>query len=100
MSGSRTFCQMGSNFDGFYEGREDPNSNISGLTPIRERNAIQMAFRWRAEDGQILNAGLVALSFFSGSRTVLRNPIFYFSRGGGGVRTPCPPSGSAHAWHS
>ena len=61
MRGSRTFCQRGSNFDGFYEGREDPNSNISGLTSIREQNAIQMAFRWRAEDGQILNAGLVAL---------------------------------------
>ena len=32
----------------FYKGREDPSTTISGL-------------RWRADDGPILNAGLVAL---------------------------------------
>ena len=50
-----------------------------------------MAVRWRADDGQRLNAGLVAL-FFRGSRPVLlRNPIFLlFSRGGGGTE-PLPP---------
>ena len=37
----------------------------------------QMAFRWRADDGPTLNAGLVALGFFRGSGPVLlRNPIF------------------------
>ena len=37
----------------------------------------QIAFRWRANDGTILNAGLVALLFFRGSGPVLlRYPIF------------------------
>ena len=37
--------------------------------------------------------------FFRGSgRVLLRNAILFviFPGGGGGVRTPCPPSGSAH----
>ena len=71
---------------------------INGPLSARLRNAISMAFPWRANDGPILNVGLVALWFFRGSGSVLlRNPIFlWFSRGG--VRTPCPPphSGSAH----
>ena len=50
-----------------------------------------MTFCWRADDGPSLNAGLLALRYFSGSGPVLlRNPIFCdFS--GGGVRTPSPP---------
>ena len=36
----------------------DPNSTISRPS---------MAFRWRADDGTILNAGLVGLLFFRGS---------------------------------
>ena len=39
------------------EGIEDPN----WLSSARQRNAIEMAFRWRADDGPTLNAGLVAL---------------------------------------
>ena len=48
--------------------------------------ANKMAFRWRADDGPSLNAGLVALRFCRGSAPVLqRNPIFFlFFRGGGG----------------
>ena len=45
----------------FGEGREDPNTTISGPSSTRQRNAILMAFRWRADDDPILNAGLVAL---------------------------------------
>ena len=63
MRGSRKICQRGS-LTTFYfvvgEGREDPNTTISGPTSARQRNAI-MAFRWRADDGPTLNAGLVAL---------------------------------------
>ena len=57
-----------------------------------------MAFRWWADDGPTLNAGLVALRFSKGSRPVLlRNPIaLWFSRGVGRVQTPCPPSWSVH----
>ena len=39
------------------EGREDPNTTISGLLLARQRNAIKMAFRWRAVDGPTLTAG-------------------------------------------
>ena len=34
-----------------------------------------MAFRWRADDGRTLNAGLVALCFFRGSEPVLQIQI-------------------------
>ena len=52
-----------------------------------------MAFRWRADGGQTLNAGLVALWYYRGSGPVLvRNPIFLlFFRGGGGSGPPVPP---------
>ena len=56
-----------------------------------------MAFRWRADDGPTLNAGLVALRFFRGSAPVLlRNPIFLLLFRGSEPPVP-PPSGSAHA---
>ena len=89
MRGSRKFCLRGSNFDldnvvllllffcfclfvyvYFYsffifflvdEGRKVPNTTISGPSLACQRNAIKMAFRWRADDGPTLNAGLVAL---------------------------------------
>ena len=36
-----------------------------------------MAFRWRADDGPTLDAGLVAMWFFRESEPVLlRNPLF------------------------
>ena len=41
------------------EGKEDPNTTISGPSSARQRNAIEMAFRWRADDGPTLGAGLV-----------------------------------------
>ena len=37
--------------------REDPNSTKRGPASAHQRNAIEMAFRWRADDGQTLNAG-------------------------------------------
>ena len=63
------FCQRGSNFENVLfsflvdEGREDPNTTIRGPSLAHQRNAstVQMAFRWRADDGLTLNAGLVAL---------------------------------------
>ena len=63
MRGSRKFCQRGSSDNVFLNSREDPNTTISEPTSIRKRNAIKMAFRWRADDGQALNAGLVAVIF-------------------------------------
>ena len=40
------------------EGREDPNTTIS-----EPSSAHQRTFRWRADDDQLLNAGLVAAIF-------------------------------------
>ena len=54
------FCQRGSNFDKLFyfflvdEGREDTVTTISGPTSARQRNAIQMAFLRRADDGPTL----------------------------------------------
>ena len=53
-----------------------------------------MAFRWRANDCQTLNYGLVACDY-SGDPVLLRNPIFLgFFRGGSGSS---PPSLWIHA---
>ena len=64
MRGSRKFYQRGSNFDVFclfFDGRrEDSSTNKSGLLSSRQRNTIEMAFPWRADDGPTLNVGLVA----------------------------------------
>ena len=56
-----------------------------------------MAFHWRADNGQKLNAGLAAFWFFGGSGPVLqRNPIFCDFPGGSGTPAPPPPSGFSH----
>ena len=94
------FFQRGSNFDYVFlvdERREDPNTTKSGPSSARQRNAIYMVFRWRADGGPTVNAGLVALWFYRASGPVLlRNPIFCNFSGGGGL-VPCPPtSGSAN----
>ena len=72
MRGSRKFCQRGSNFNNvfvrffyifFDEGRKDPNKTISGPSLALQRNAILMAFRWRADYDQTLNADLLTFRF-------------------------------------
>ena len=66
------------------EGREAPHTTIYGPSLARQRNAILMAFSWRANDGQPL--------IFRGSGPVLLgNLIFCDFLGGGGVQTSCPP---------
>ena len=70
MRGSRKFFQRGSNTDNVFffsfsfflvDGwREEQNVSISGPSSARQRNAIEMAVRWRANIGPPLNAGLVA----------------------------------------
>ena len=64
MRGSRKFCQRGPKFDNVFffvfflvDGeKEDPNTTLIGPSLARQRNAIEMAVRWRADDGQELNA--------------------------------------------
>ena len=43
------------------KGIEDTTTAINGPSSARQRNALSMTFRWRANDGQTLNADLVAL---------------------------------------
>ena len=64
MRGSRKFYQRGSKFDNVFfvdEWRKDLNITISGPSSARQRNAFEMAFLWRADDGPTLNAGSAAL---------------------------------------
>ena len=65
------------------EGREGPNATKRGSSSARQRNTIYMSFRWRADNGPILNAGLEAL---------------WLPGGSGHTAQPHPtnPSGSAH----
>ena len=60
-----------------------------------------MTFRWRADDGPTLNAGLVALYIFRGSTSIAKKPYFVIFQGGSPEPLPRPPpSGSAHGLDS
>ena len=69
MGGSRKFCHSdGSNstLTGFFflggGSYMDQKKHYKWvIISARQRNAIKMAFRWRADDGSTLNAGFVAL---------------------------------------
>ena len=66
MQGSRKFCQRGSTFVGFFlvNGEiEDPNTPFIGPSSACQRNAIEMAFLWGADDGPTWKAGMAALRF-------------------------------------
>ena len=74
MQRSRKFYQRGSNYDVFWnflfdEGREHPNTVT--LKAGQQWPASITLFRWRANDGPSLNAGLVALYFFKGIQTII-----------------------------
>ena len=59
LRGSRKFVGGGPTQKTFFfsvEGvRDDSNTTISGPSSAHQRNAIEMAFRWRADDGLTLN---------------------------------------------
>ena len=65
MRGSRRFCQRVSIFLLFllvHVGREDPPNTTKGWPSlVRQRNDIEMAFRWLVDDDPTLSAGFVAL---------------------------------------
>ena len=67
------------------EGRKGPNTTISGLSSTHQRNAISMAFRWRADVGPTLSAGLVACVDFHGIRAsnAKKSYTFVIFQGGG-----------------
>ena len=55
-----------------------------------------MAFRWRADDGPTLNAGLVA-AIFQGIRTyIARKTCIFVIFQGGGSGPPVPPPLDPH----
>ena len=98
MRGSRKFCQRGSKFDKVFlfffsffffsfffvvEGFEDPNITKNGPSSAGQRNAIEMAFRWRADDGPTLNASLVALCQGILTSIAQKTFIFVIFQGGG-----------------
>ena len=64
MLGSRNFVRGGPTLTFFFllvdEWWEDPNTTRSGPSLACQRNAIEMAFHRRADDGPTLNAGSVA----------------------------------------
>ena len=78
----KKFCQRGSNFNFLFfyffdERRNDSNNTISGPSTGRQRNAIQMAFRWRADGGPTLMLACKLCGFYRRSGLILlRNPIF------------------------
>ena len=75
------------------EGRENPNTTISEPLSACQRNAIEMAFRWRTDDGQTLNVGLVALGFLRDLNVYCYKTLYFcIFQGGGGVGPePCRP---------
>ena len=72
-------------------GWRDQNATKSGTLSASHRNAIPMAFRWRADNGPPLNAGLVALRFLGDPD---QSYVFVILQGGSGPTVP--HSGSAH----
>ena len=69
-------------FFSFFEGIEDPTTTQRGPSLAHQQNAIEMASRWRADDDQTLNAGLVFLGI--GTRIAQKPYIFVIFQGGGG----------------
>ena len=65
------------------------------------RPASETPFKWRLAGGQIMAEHWMLAWFFRGSGPVLLKTLYFcnFSEvgGGGGGRTPCPLSESAHA---
>ena len=59
--------------------RKDPITTLSKPLSARQQNGIKMAFRWQADDGQTLNAGLVALWFSRAIRTSIAKESYSFA---------------------
>ena len=72
-------------------GIERPNTALIGPSSGRQRNAIEMAFRWQADDGPTLYAGFVALRFFQGIRISIAKNTLYFCDFSGGPNPLSPP---------
>ena len=81
--------------------RVDRNATKNGPPLAHQRNAFEMAFLLACQ-WPTIECWLGSFVSFRGSGSILLgNPIFlwFFRGGGGGVRIPCTPSGSAHGMH-
>ena len=67
MRGSRSFVRGGPTLTPFFSFIRR-NTTISGPSSARQRHAIYMAFRWRADDGPTFNADLVAFVIFKAKK--------------------------------
>ena len=56
------------------ERRDGPNTTKSRPSSARQRNAIEMAVRWRADDGPTLNSGLVVCDFQGSHTSIAKKP--------------------------
>ena len=102
---SESFVRGGPNLIIFFcfvfrwRGTEGPKTAINGPSSARQWNAIGKANPWRADDGLILNSGLVVLWFFGGSGPVLqRNLIFLWFFKVGGHLSPLLGSPMMFMW--
>ena len=88
MQESRKFCQRGSNFDNFffvYEGREDPNTTISGsLSARQQKGHLKRRFACR-----LMMTQHWMLAWYKIRTNIARKPIFLWIFRGQGVWTPC-----------
>ena len=83
--------QLQLSFSYFFDERgKDSNTTISGPSTARQRNAIQMAFRWRANGDP-----LVSFVVLQGIRTNIAKKPYIFMIGSG---PPVSPSGSARVY--
>ena len=88
MRGSRKFCQRGSQFDNFFLSlREERLSKYHYKRTI----IIKIAFHWRTDDVQTLNAGFVAFDFSKDLDQYKKPYICVIFQEGGGVQALCPP---------
>ena len=89
MRRSRNFCQR------FFKGSEAPKTTKSGQLSACQQNTIEMAFRWRADNGPLFDADLAACDFQGIQTSISRKPFKFVIFQGGS--DPLSPSGSAHA---
>ena len=69
---------------------EEPNDSKSVPLLASHRNAIEVVFRWRANNSRTLNADFISLLFSKGSGPVSRRNLIdlYFFHGCGEIRIP------------
>ena len=86
------------NFDNVFilvdEEREDLSTTVSGPSSAASETPLwrfAMAFRWRADDGPTLNAGLVATIFQGIGTCISRKPFIFVIFRGRGRDPPLDP---------